>query len=337
VVEPGLLPGDANHYLVCVVLEETDGGDAHAGVAFVDISTGEFAATQLTSRDLMAALRAEITRLHPAEILHPENLSLANGLPGHLTAWPAWRFELGRSQETLLRHFETASLDGFGLHGMPLAVRAAGGILQYLQDTQPAALKLLTGLSTYSLSEFMILDAAARRNLELVETLRGSTRGSLLGEIDLTISPMGKRSMAQWVSKPLLDAARIRQRQAGVSAFFDNGLLRAEIRAALKPLGDLERLVNRVAGGNSQPRDLVAIRQTLKRLPDFLRLFVDDESPLKPILADFHLCAEELELLQASIDDDPPATLQNTGVIRPGYSAELDGVVERSRHARDWI
>jgi DNA mismatch repair protein MutS len=337
VVEPGLLPGDANNYLVCVVPEETTSGEAHAGVAFVDISTGEFAATQLISTDLMSTLRAEITRLNPAEILHPDLIQLANGIPGHLTAWAAWRFELGRSQEALLRHFEAASVDGFGLHGMPLAVRAAGGILQYLQETQPAALNLLTGLSTYSLEDFMILDAAARRNLELIETLRGNTRGSLLGEFDKTITPMGKRLMAQWISKPLLDVGQIQQRQAGVSVFFDQGLLRAEFRTALKPLGDLERLITRVVGGSSQPRDLVAIRQTLTHLPGIIGLFHETQSSLKFILADFHPCDEELEFLQASIADDPPATLQNIGVIRPGFSVELDGVVERSRHAREWI
>ena len=116
-----------------------------AGVAYVDITTGEFAATELQSEDILSAVRAELMRLRPAEILVPEGLDLNNGLPGHLTRWPAWRFEPARCQEALLNHFQVAALDGFGLRGMTLAMRSAGAILQYLQETQPAALKLLTG------------------------------------------------------------------------------------------------------------------------------------------------------------------------------------------------
>ncbi len=343
VMEPGLLPGDANNYLVCVVLGETGGGQggARAGVAYVDITTGEFAATELSGTDIgsvQTALRAELHRLKPAEILHPDGLSFAEGIPGHATAWPAWRFEPGRCQEELLRHFQVGSLDGFGLRGLPLAIRSAGAILQYLQETQPAALALLNRISTYTLNDFMTLDAATRRNLELTEAIRGGTvKGSLLGILDATVTPMGKRLIRQWVSKPLLDVNRISRRQDGVEFFFENGLLRAEVRAMLKPLVDLERLTNRVAGGNALPRDLAAMRATLQRLPALRAALPESGGALAPVMKDFDLCAEELSLLESALADDPPATLQTTGVIRPGYSAELDGVVERSRHARDWI
>ncbi|MBN2149245.1 MAG: DNA mismatch repair protein MutS [Anaerolineales bacterium] len=331
-VEPGLLPSDANNYLASILVQEE-----RAGVAYVDITTGEFAATELQGADIRAALRTELARLHPAETLHPDTIELPNNLPGHTTAWPAWRFEPGRCQEQLLQHFSVASLDGFGLHGMPLAVRAAGVIVQYLAETQPAALKLLGSLSTYSLSEFMTLDAATRRNLELMETIRSSSeRGSLLGELNMVVSPMGKRLIRQWVSKPLLDVDRIRQRQTGVGFFFENGMMRAELRAALKMLGDLERLTTRIAGGTAQPRDLVGLRSTLQRLPG-LHSLLPQEGPHARILAGFDLCQDELAILETAVADDPPATLQNTGVIRSGYSAELDGVIERSRHAREWI
>ncbi len=333
VVEPGLLPGDSNNYLACMVIQES-----RAGVAYVDITTGEFAATELSSAEIGSVLRAELTRLNPAEVLHPESLSISNGVPGHLTSWPDWRFEPGRCQETLMHHFGVASLDGFGLRGVPLAVRAAGAIVQYLNETQPAALKLLVGLSTYRLSEFMTLDAATRRNLELVETIRsGSVYGSLLGGMDLAVTPMGKRMMRQWVSKPLLNVEHIRQRQDGVDFFFSNGLLRAEIRTAFKSLGDLERLATRVVGGTAQPRDLVSIRSTLRHLAAIRSLLPEGEASLVPVMRSFDLCTEELNLVEAALADDPPATLQNVGVIRPGFSAELDGVLERSRHAREWI
>ena len=340
IVEPALLPGDANNYLACYVLEQESEGEVpqSAGVAYVDITTGEFAATELTSRDIISSLRAELNRLNPAEIIHPSGQPLENGIPGHLTEWPDWRFEMGRCQEAVLAHFEAASLDGFGLRGQPLAVRACGAILQYLGETQPSALKLLNSLSTYSSSEFMNLDAATRRNLELTETLRGGeVKGSLLGVLDLTVSPMGKRLMSQWVSRPLLDVEQIKARQVGVQYLFENGLLRAGLRAALKPLNDLERLANRVASGNALPRDLVAMRATLERLPGLKAIVPLEATSLRAVLADLDPCGDELALLERALADDPPATLATVGVIRPGYSVELDGVMERSRHAREWI
>lgn len=333
IVEPGLLPGDANNYLAAVVVE-----DERAGIAYADITTGEFAAAEIDGLDLASSLRAELMRLRPAEVLHPETWKATDSWSGHLSAWPDWRFEKSRCQEELLRHFDAGSLDGFGLRGMPLAYRAAGGIVQYLGETQPAALKLLTGLSTYHLGDFMMLDAATRRNLELTATIRdGLPQGSLLGVLDHSVTPMGKRLIHQWVSKPLLDGNLIQDRQEGVAFLLVEGLVRAEIRAALKTLGDLERLTQRVAGGNAQPRDLVSLRNTLQRLPALKELLPDDRPALASLNDEIHLCAEELDLLVTAISEDPPATLQNVGVIRPGFSAELDGVIERSRHAREWI
>ena len=338
VVEAGLLPGDANNYLVCVAVGEEKDGEGRAGVAYVDITTGEFAVTELGGGDLWAVLRAELTRLRPAEILHPDSYKLPEGIPGHATALPAWRFEPARGQDVLLRHFQVAALDGFGLRGLSLATSAAGAIIQYINETQPSALQLLTSLSTYSLTEFMVLDAATRRNLELTETLRGgSVRGSLLGELDLTVTPMGKRLIRQWVSKPLIDVAQICRRQDGLAFFHAHGLLRVELRTGLKALGDLERLVMRVVGGSAQPRDLVAMRSTLQKLPGIYDKLPEEGEAIDEIRQEFQVCSDELSFLEAALADDPPATLQNVGVIRPGYSAELDGVLERSRHARDWI
>jgi DNA mismatch repair protein MutS len=333
IVEPGLLPGDENNYLACLVVR-----DDHAGVAYVDITTGEFYTTEIKASDISSEVKAELIRLHPAEILHPDSYSVGNGMPGHSTPWPGWRFEPERCQQALLGHFDAASLDGFGLNSMPLAVAAAGGIVQYLGETQPTALKLLTGLATYQLSEFMTLDAATRRNLELTETIRrGEKIGSLLGVLDHTITAMGRRLIYQWVSKPLLDADQINQRQEGVAFFVSEGLKRAEVRAAMKPLADLERLTQRVAGGSSQPRDLVAMRGTLQQLPNLKELLPENDSALSEVTENLSLCTDELNLIESALDDDPPATLKKIGVFRVGFSAELDGVIERSRHAREWI
>ncbi len=330
-IEPNLLPGDANNYLAAIVIDEQK-----AAVAYADISTGEFAVTELDYAD-GAPLRAELTRLRPAEIIHPDNLVLPNGSGGHTSPLPAWRFEPGRCTESLLAHFNTSTLEGFGMKNTPLAIRAAGGILQYLKETEPAALALLTSLRLYSLNEFMTLDAATRRNLELTETLRGEVKGSLLGVLDDTVTPMGKRLLRAWVSQPLLDLPKIHTRQNGVEFFFTSGMLRAELRATLKPLSDLERLTNRILSGHAQPRDLVALRETLKRIPAILAVLPSGAAPIQTTLNLLSPCAEALSLLEASIADDPPATTQNTGMIRPGYSAELDGVISASAHARDWI
>jgi DNA mismatch repair protein MutS len=325
VTEPGLLPGDANNYLASIFLNE-----GSASVSYTDVTTGEFAVTELP----LEALRAELTRLHPAEIIYPDNQTLPDGITGHLTALPSWKFEAGKCNETLLNQFKSSTLDGFGLKANSFAVRAAGAIVLYLKETQPDALNLLNSLRSYSLNEFMTLDASTRRNLELDETLRGERKGSLLGTLDFTITPMGKRLIHQWVSQPLLHVEKIKARQSGVEYFVQQGMIRAELRAALKPLADLERLVNRVIAGQAQPRDLVAMRSTLEQLP-VIKEVISRQSSV--VSGQWSVCEDELSLLQNAIDDDPPATLQNTGIIRAGYSQELDSVIEASKHARDWI
>ena len=325
ITEPGLLPGDANNYLASVLID----GSA-ASVSYTDVTTGEFAVTELP----LEALRAELTRLHPAEIIYPDNLTLPDGINGHITPLPAWKFEAGKCNETFLTQFKASTLDGFGLKSNSISVRTAGAIVLYLKDTQPDALNLLNSLRSYSLNEFMTLDSSTRRNLELDENLRGERKGSLLGTLDFTITPMGKRLIHQWVSQPLLHVDKIKQRQDGVENFVQQGMIRAELREALKPLNDLERLVNRVIAGQAQPRDLVAMRSTLGQLPEIQEIVSRKTSTIN---RKWSACQDELALLQNAIDDDPPATLQNTGIIRAGHSQELDSVIESSKHARDWI
>lgn len=333
VVEPGLLQHHHNNYLIAVFYQEN-----RAGIAYVDISTGEYAATEIVGKDIGNQIRAEVFRLHPSEILWPESLPKPEGLPGYFSDFESWHFELGRCEELLKNHFQVATLDGFGLRNKPMAVRAAGAILSYLEETQKASLKLLSELSAYSLDEFMVLDAETRRNLELTETIRsGKKEGSLLGILDSTLTPMGGRLLNQWVNKPLLDVNLIHQRQAAIEFFHQEGLLRAEVREAIKDFDDLERLINRVISGHAVPRDLVAIRENLERLPDLKGLFKDKPNTLKETLNKIRECKNQFSLLQAAIQDDPPGTLANIGVIREGFSAELDNVLDSSQHAREWI
>ncbi len=332
VVEPGMLPSDRNNYLASLVMQ-----DEAAGLAYLDITTGEFAATELHD-EVANKVRAELSRLNPAELLTPEGVPLPDGIPGFSTQWPLYRFESSRAQDVLKKHFEVNTLDGFGLRGMELAIRACGALIQYLRETQPASLKLFTSLSTYTLDEFMNLDAASRRNLELTDTIRsGGVQGSLLSVLDHTVTPMGKRMIQQWLNKPLLKLQAIQLRQAGVQCLVNDGMLRAELRNGLRNLNDLERLTNRILSGHAQPRDLVALRSSLRVLPVIMDNFTQPPSALKELVERIHPCTEQLVLLETAIQPDPPATLSNVGVIQPGFSVELDQVMEASSHAREWI
>jgi DNA mismatch repair protein MutS len=328
VLEPGLLPGDGNNYLAAIVVH----GDT-AGMAYADVSTGEFAATQLDSADPRATLRLELTRLRPSEVLHPESLALEDGFPGHGTSLPDWQFDVAQASERLMAHFGVASLEGFGLAGRNAAAQAAGALLGYLETTQRGALDLLTDLTTYEVGDFLLLDEATRRNLELTETLRsGELRGSLLGVLDETLTPMGRRTIRQWLMKPRLDAVEIGRRLDHVQSAVEDGLWRAEVRQALRPLSDLERLTNRARAGIASPRDLAALRQTLRSLPRLTEL-----ATAKGAAESLDPCSLALELLERAIAEEPPAVAGQTGVIRPGYSQELDELLRSTQQARDWI
>ena len=307
-VEPGLLPEKRNNYIAALVLDPAlsasaslaakgDGGTGRAGLAYADISTGEFAATEITDGgDLLRRIAEELGRLSPAEVLYPardprwagwttndegrttndvtqhvSRSTHADVIPSalqayHVTPYIAWRFEETTARQTLLDHFGASSLAGFGCEDKPLAVRAAGGLLQYLQEAQKDGLAQITGLRTYSTAEFMTLDEATRRNLELTESIRGGTvQGSLLGVLDATLTPMGGRELRRRLSQPLLDVTELNRRLDALTAWHDDVPARTELRQILRGFGDLERWTNRCVQGIALPRDLVGIREALAR------------------------------------------------------------------------
>ncbi|MBI5714932.1 MAG: DNA mismatch repair protein MutS [Chloroflexi bacterium] len=341
VIEPSLLTDNRNNYLAAALI------DSHrAALAFVDITTGQFSVAQFESSDVASLLAHELTRLSPAEILIPDNLQLPI-TNYHPTILPPYRFDLGSCRQLLLDHFSVTTLAGFGIEQQSLAIRCAGAILHYLKETRPNALNLLVGLSTYSTNEFMSLDSATRRNLELTETIRGGQiKGSLLGILDKTVTPMGARLLRSWVSQPLLNLNEINTRLDAVAALHGDGVLRAEIRSALKPLGDLERLVNRVLGHTAVPRDLGGIRFALAALPKLKELIGNKGnegnsvsfSSLVSLDSQIDPSPDILKLIQESLaDDDLPSNFDHSGIIRAGWSAELDGVMSASKGAREWI
>jgi DNA mismatch repair protein MutS len=352
-VEPALLPEKRNNYVAALVMAANA-----AGLAFADISTGEFATCELSDGgDVQRQVSEELSRLAPAEVLHPakdprwarratggsaagdstppSSDAIPTVLNGYqVTPYAAWRFEESTSRAALLEHFRAASLDGFGCEGKPLAVRAAGALLQYLQETQKEGLPQLTGLRTYSLGEFMTLDEATRRNLELTETIRGgSLQGSLLGVLDATLTPMGGRLLRRWLGQPLLSVAALEQRLDGVESWQSDAVRRAELRELLRGLGDLERWTNRCVQGIALPRDLVGIREALGRIERVGALVDAAEGGAGALDA----CPDLSHLLLSAISDDPPATLASAGVIRPGFTAELDGIHLANRDAKAWI
>lgn len=341
VVEPGMLAERRNNYLMAVYPERERGGDwLHAGIAYVDITTGEFAATQIDGDQTPVSVMEELARLGPREVIFPQSwVDQGITLPdkAHLTPFPDWHFESGNARQALLTHFQVRDLSGFDLEGRPLAINAAGAILRYLSDTQRQGLGQLMTLRVYSTEAFMLLDRSTRRNLELTETIRtGQAQGSLLGVLDRTVTPMGGRLLRRWLNEPLLDLKRLVARQEAVAAFFENTTIRTEATATLRQVADLERLANRAITGIAGPRDLVALRDSLSVVPALRGLIVS-----LPALRSLHdaldPCDEAAELIGRAIADDPPANLNTTGVIRPGYSPELDGVHASTRSAREWV
>jgi DNA mismatch repair protein MutS len=359
VVEPALLDEKRPNYLAAVIVE-----DERAGLAYADITTGEFVTAQLDAGEV----EQELARLQPRECLvpvsevqcskpdvkEPETLS-----PGtHLTPLPAYRFELGAARQALLDHFSVATLDGFGCAGRPLAIRAAGAVIHYLRGTQKGALAQIVGLSTYSTARFMMLDAATRRNLELTETIRERrTRGSLLGVLDLTCTPMGGRLLRSRLAQPLLDRAELEARLDTVQVFYDDTIVRGRLREVLKGMPDLERLTNRVLAGAATPRDLVGIRKALESAREIGSQEAGSKeagrtkgergaSPLLTSLASslpssltssLDPCEDVASLIASAVVDDPPANVSAGGVIRPGFSTELDSIATAARDARAWI
>jgi DNA mismatch repair protein MutS len=340
VVEPALLDERRPNYLVAVVID-----DERAGLAYADITTGEFGTTQVEA----SQVEQELARLQPRECLVPDTDSSGLGggrepptLAAHVTPFPVYRFELEAARQVLFDHFGVTTLDGFGCTGKPLAIRAAGGIIHYLRDTQKGALAQIVGLSTYTTAGYMTLDAATRRNLELTETLRErKTDGSLLGVLDKTLTPMGGRLLRGRLSQPLMDRSALEERLDEVQVFTENTILRGRMREALKGVPDLERLANRVLTGIAVPRDLVGIGKALRAAEGIRRQEGEGTtslvSVLSALMSSLDPCDDVTALIESAITDDPPASLSAGGVIRPGFSTELDSIITAARDAKGWV
>ncbi|MFC2007692.1 DNA mismatch repair protein MutS [Chloroflexota bacterium] len=329
VVEPSLLDSKTNNYLTSVVL-----GEQGVGLAFVDITTSEFATTQLP---LQRAI-TELERLKPPEIIAASGAGLADlGLTEPVTRLDDYWFEMEIAQQALLDHFGAATLDGYGCARLPLAVRAAGAIIHYIEETQKGVLAQLTRLTTYSADSFMALDVQTQRNLELFQSSRsGTVEGSLLSAIDLTRTAMGGRLLRRWLGQPLLDITELAKRQDAIGWFCNETLARSRTISLVGGVADLERLINRVQGGIAFPRELVALRRSLEVIPQ-LREILEDDAAIDCLKDELKPRQDVIDLISEALVDEPSSSPGEGDVIREGFSEELDTLKMTSRNAKQYL
>jgi DNA mismatch repair protein MutS len=376
VLEEGMLNARRNNYLAAVVIAGT-----HWGLAIADVSTGEFLTTQASGLEM---LTQEILRLQPSEILLPTNApdlvgllrpdaragtpdplraaALPEALPPQFcyTLRPQAPFQVAEARQRLLERFRVRSLEGLGCEHLPLAVRAAGGLLQYLEETSERQLQAtpsedaaaappaahayptripLQPLCTYTLSDFLVIDHQTRRNLEITQTQRdGTFHGSLLWALDRTVTAMGGRTLRRWLLQPLLDIASIRARQDTIQELIDQGSLRQQIQQVLKQIYDLERLTGRAGSGTANARDLVALADSLGKLPELAQRVATGRSPFLTALQTVPPILEDLgRTLRTHLVEAPPLYLTEGNLIRPGVNAQLDQLRQSIEADQQWI
>ncbi|MBI5810406.1 MAG: DNA mismatch repair protein MutS [Deltaproteobacteria bacterium] len=341
VITPGvafddeLLDPKTNNYIASVFLD-----NGSYGFAYMDASTGEFMATELASS---AALIDEIKRIRPLELIRPDS----QPLPSDLAEWPvkkvstmpAYDFSPGAAGERIKAHFGTASADGFGLSGLGAASRSAGALLHYIKETQKADIRHVRKCSPYFTHEYMVMDHATRRNLEIVQNIRtGGREGTLLHLLDKTSTAMGGRRLKSWLLNPLKSVGRIEERQGAVGELVEK---RDERRKASELLGrvyDLERLIVRVSLGLASPMDLAALKSSLEAVPELISIISGMTSVLLSGAAKtIDHVPEAVVLIASALVDSPPASSKDGGVIREGYDRTLDELKSVGAGGRDWV
>ncbi len=335
--DDGLLEPRSNNFLAALTIRPDQ-----CGLAWVDVSTGEFHLCDLDA----SQLGDELGRLEPSECLVSDDLVqgetaplLADRSGMSVTRRPGWTFHSDQARDVLMRQFKVATLEGFGIADDSAAVGAAGAIVDYLRETQKTALDHITRLTPYQREGSLVIDEVTRRSLELVRTLRENRReATLLGVLDQTATPMGARLLAQWVINPLGDMAELTTRQDAVEEFLAGNLLRQDLLDSLSQCYDMERLTARIATRRASPRDLGMLVRSLALLPRLKAKLAGRKSKLlAQIETDLDLCPELRQQLEPALVDDPPLALREGGIIRSGYNAELDELRAINRGGKEWI
>jgi len=341
VINESMLSDGQNNFLAAVV----KGSESSFGLAIVDISTGEFRATQLDTKTAsISKLISEINLFSPSECLLPSSIyddtkAAFKNTKMQVNPYGDENFDFDNCYETLKKHFNVLSLEGFGLEGKTGAVRAAGGIINYLKETQKNPLTYINRIGLYSTESYMVLDGTTCRNLEVVTNIRdGSARHTLFDVLNGTTTSMGRRLLRQWILKPLIDVTGIEERQDAVEEFTKNGFLRDDSRTILKRVQDIERLISRIVYGSANARDLIALKESLKTIPLIKEKLGNCESPLiKRLLDRLDPVEEIVDLIEKAITGDPPLTLREGRLIKSGYDGELDSIREAVRGGKKWI
>lgn len=325
--EPGLLPQRANNYLAGLLWT----GDA-GGLAYVDVSTGEFCLVQFDGETAATMLEAELRRLSPAECLTPREQAEPFAVPGHRTVRDPWQFDEDGAREQLALQFRTQSLAAFGCDERPLATACAGAVLRYLGHTNPALLPLLTSLRGYSPSSFMQLDGQTRRNLNLTRGAYGSQEGSLLATLDCSRTAIGARLLRRWLGQPLLDVEEITARQQVVAALVDDRAVRVELRSLLSHVLDLERTGGRIRSGTATAREVWGLGQSLAIAGALQRLASGAAPALQAILQPLDECDDLVATIRTALTEPGAGR-----TIADGHSAELDALRAATGLDRAWM
>ena len=344
VVSPGTLT-DASYldarepaYLMAIA----SAGDRY-GVGLIDLSTGEFTAAEYRNGDGLQALADEIAVLRPREVVVPskdvvDRLPEVARLQMPVTMADAWTFEPEAARRTLLDQLRVHSLDGFGLEGRTAAIQAAGGLTAYLRDTQKADLAHVRAIAYRTAADGLIIDPITLKHLEVIVGSEGGLKGSLLEEIDRTVTSMGGRLLRAWLLRPLSSLERIRDRLDAVEELAFRPTERGKFRDALKSVHDLERLVARAALGTAGPRDLVALRQSLAVIPRLKQVLEPLQAPLVlSLIASLDDLADLRADIERTLVDEPPALARDGGFTRDGVDAEIDELRSVSRSGRQVI
>ena len=328
-----------NNYLMCLVYD-----DNQFGLAITDISTGDFYTTEVAT---LKELYDEIHRFSPSEIICNDSFYMSGAslddfkdrLHVSVSTLDTWYMDEAVSVQKIKEHFKVASLDGLGLTDFPSGTLAVGALLLYLYETQKNTLDNLTKITPYRSGGYMIIDSATNRNLELIETLREKQKkGSLLWVLDKTKTAMGARLMRNWIEQPLIEKKKITARQDAVEELYNDMITREEIREYLNAVYDLERLVTRISYRTANPRDLIAFKTSLGMIPPVKQLLSQAKSAELKEIDERMDCLEDIyDLIEKSIQDEPPIMIREGGMIKEGYNEDVDKFRLSRTEGKTWL
>ncbi|MBI5326505.1 MAG: DNA mismatch repair protein MutS [Ignavibacteriae bacterium] len=347
VVTPGvalydkLLETKKNNYVCSIVLSGSN-TNFIAGIACADISTGEFIVSEFSAHSILQVIET----LSPSEVIinkeqKNELAQILNKLSFKppVTKLEPWIFDAQFCRDGLLGHFKTQNLKGYGIDDYTAGISASGAILHYIKETQNGEISQLKKLSVYNPSEFMLLDYATKRNLEITFPMYESAAvGSLISIIDKTCCPIGGRLLKKWLTRPLLNIEQINKRLSAVRTLYDNDNKRKNIREVFQEIGDIERLISKICTGRANPRDMASLKSSLSKIPEIRKLLAEFNSQPLNILNDrFEDVSEVVELISHSLVDEPTVQLGTGCIFRHGYSQELDSYVDAKNSAKEWV